>query len=104
MLFGNKEQKAKYLPKLATGETIAAFALTEPASGSDAASIKTRAVPSADGKHWILNGSKIWISTGGMAEIFTVFAKTPVKDEVTGEVKDKVTAFIVERSFGGVKK
>lgn len=103
LLFGNPEQKAKYLPTLATGENIAAFALTEPASGSDAASIKTRAVPSADGKHWILNGSKIWISNGGFAEVFTVFAKTPVKDEVTGEVKDKVTAFIVERKFGGVK-
>ncbi|CAF0951253.1 unnamed protein product [Brachionus calyciflorus] len=103
LLFGNPEQKAKYLPQLATGENVAAFALTEPASGSDAASIKTRAVQSADGKHWILNGSKIWISNGGFAEIFTVFAKTPVKDEVTGEVKDKVTAFIVERKFGGVK-
>lgn len=103
LLFGNKEQKEKYLPKLATGEQVAAFALTEPSSGSDAASIKTRAVPSADGKSWILNGSKIWISNGGFAEVFTVFAKTPVKDEVTGETKDKVTAFIVERKFGGVK-
>jgi len=103
LLFGTKEQKEKYLPKLATGEQIAAFALTEPSSGSDAASIKTRAVPSPDGKAWILNGSKIWISNGGLAEVFTVFAKTPVKDEATGEVKDKVTAFIVERKFGGVK-
>lgn len=102
LLFGNKEQKEKYLPRLATGEIIAAFALTEPSSGSDAASIKTRAVPSEDGKAWILNGSKIWISGGGLAEVFTVFAKTPVKDEITGETKDKVTAFIVERSFGGV--
>lgn len=103
LLFGNPEQKAKYLPKVASGEQLAAFALTEPASGSDAASIKTRAVPSADGKSWILNGSKIWISNGGLAEVFTVFAKTPVKDEKTGETKDKVTAFIVERKFGGVK-
>jgi len=103
LLFGNPEQKAKYLPKLATGEHVAAFALTEPASGSDAASIKTKAVQSADGKTWILNGSKIWISNGGFADVFTVFAKTPVKDEVTGETKDKITAFIVERKFGGVK-
>jgi len=103
VLFGTPEQKAKYLPKLATGEHIAAFALTEPQSGSDAASIKTNAVPTEDGKHYILNGSKIWISNGGFAEVFTVFAKTPVKDPATGEVKDKITAFIVERSFGGVK-
>ncbi|XP_060596505.1 very long-chain specific acyl-CoA dehydrogenase, mitochondrial-like [Ruditapes philippinarum] len=102
LLFGNPEQKKKYLPKLAAGENIAAFCLTEPASGSDASSIKTRAVLSGDGKHYILNGSKIWISNGGLAEIFTVFAQTPVKDEKTGETKDKVTAFIVERSFGGV--
>jgi very long chain acyl-CoA dehydrogenase len=90
------------LPRLATGEIIAAFALTEPSSGSDASSIRTRAELSPDGKHWILNGQKIWISGGGLAEIFTVFAQTPVKDEVTGETKDKITAFIVERSFGGV--
>ena len=59
-------------------------------------------MPSADGKHYILNGSKIWISNGGFAEVMTVFAQTPVTDETTGETKDKVTAFIVERSFGGV--
>lgn len=102
ILFGTPEQKAKYLPKLATGEIIAAFALTEPSSGSDASSVRTRAELSEDGKHWVLNGTKIWISGGGLAEIFTVFAKTPVKDEETGEVKDKITAFIVERKFGGV--
>ncbi|XP_078527555.1 very long-chain specific acyl-CoA dehydrogenase, mitochondrial [Lissotriton helveticus] len=102
LLFGNKEQKEKYLPKLATGETIAAFCLTEPASGSDAASIKTTAVKSDCGKYYTMNGGKIWISNGSLAEIFTVFAKTPVKDETTGEIKDKITAFIVERSFGGV--
>ena len=73
-----------------------------PSSGSDAASIRTRAEPSADGSHFVLNGGKIWISNGGFAEIFTVFAQTPVKDPKTGETKDKVTAFIVERSFGGV--
>ena len=79
-MFGTDEQKKKYLPKLAAGEDIAAFALTEPSSGSDANSIKTRAELSADGKHWIMNGSKIWISNGGIAEIFTVFAQTPCKD------------------------
>merc|ERR1719429_390926 len=102
LLCGTDEQKAKYLPKLATGENFAAFALTEPSSGSDAGSIKTRAELSKDGKHWILNGGKIWISNGGIAEIFTVFAKTPIKDEATGTVTEKVSAFIVERSFGGV--
>merc|ERR1719394_174936 len=102
LIAGNPEQKEKYLPRLASGEDFAAFALTEPASGSDAGSIKTRAVPSADGKTWILNGAKIWISNGGIAEIFTVFAKTPVVDPETGVETDKVTAFIVERKFGGV--
>ncbi|XP_018551969.1 very long-chain specific acyl-CoA dehydrogenase, mitochondrial [Lates calcarifer] len=102
LLFGNKAQKEKYLPKLATGEFIAAFCLTEPASGSDAASIKTTAVQSPCGQYFTLSGGKIWISNGGLAEIFTVFAKTPMKDPKTGEMKDKITAFIVERSFGGV--
>lgn len=63
---------------------------------------RSRAVPSPDGKHYILNGSKIWISNGGLAEIMTVFAQTPVKDPKTGKTVDKVTSFIVERSFGGV--
>ncbi|XP_012690872.2 very long-chain specific acyl-CoA dehydrogenase, mitochondrial [Clupea harengus] len=102
ILFGTPAQKEKYLPKLATGEHMAAFCLTEPASGSDAASIKTTAVRSACGKYFTLNGGKIWISNGGLAEIFTVFAKTPVKDQKTGEMKDKISAFVVERSFGGV--
>jgi len=102
LVAGTPEQKAQYLPRLATGEDFAAFALTEPSSGSDASSIKTRADLSPDGKHWILNGAKIWISNGGIAEIFTVFAKTPVIDEKSGELVEKVTAFIVERKFGGV--
>ncbi|XP_065205014.1 very long-chain specific acyl-CoA dehydrogenase, mitochondrial-like [Planococcus citri] len=101
LLFGTPEQKAKYLPRVSTGKEFAAFCLTEPSSGSDAGSIKTRAVLSPDGKHFILNGSKIWISNGGLAEVMTVFAQTPVKDE-NGNEKDKVTAFIVERKFGGV--
>merc|ERR1712115_225337 len=102
LLCGTDEQKAKYLPKLARGEEFAAFALTEPSSGSDAGSIKTRAVLNEAGTHWILNGAKIWISNGGIAEIFTVFAKTPIVDPATGTETEKVSAFIVERSFGGV--
>ncbi|XP_072349335.1 very long-chain specific acyl-CoA dehydrogenase, mitochondrial isoform X2 [Scyliorhinus torazame] len=102
LLFGSDAQKKKYLPKLATGETIAAFCLTEPASGSDAASIKTMAVKSDCGQYYTLNGGKIWISNGGLADIFTVFAKVPVTDEATGEVKDRITTFIVERGFRGV--
>lgn len=101
LIAGNDAQKEKYLPKLATGEHVAAFALTEPSSGSDAASIRTKATLSADGKHFLLNGGKIWISNGGIADIFTVFAKTEVTND-KGEKEDKVTAFIVERKFGGV--
>jgi len=101
LIAGNDEQKAKYLPKLATGEWTAAFALTEPSSGSDAASIVTRATLSEDNNTWILNGTKIWISNGGFADFFTVFAKTPVEDK-DGKIVDRVTAFLVERQFGGV--
>lgn len=102
LLYGNDEQKQRYLPELAAGQKIACFCLTEPSSGSDAGSIRTRAELSPDGKHWLLNGSKIWISNGDIADVFTVFAKTPVKDPKTGETKDKITAFIVERKFGGL--
>uniref|UniRef100_A0A8C8Z9R9 Complex I assembly factor ACAD9, mitochondrial n=1 Tax=Prolemur simus TaxID=1328070 RepID=A0A8C8Z9R9_PROSS len=101
ILAGTEEQKAKYLPKLASGEHIAAFCLTESASGSDAASIRSRATLSEDKKHYVLNGSKVWITNGGAADIFTVFAKTEVANS-DGSVKDKITAFIVERDFGGV--
>ncbi|KAM9592532.1 complex I assembly factor ACAD9, mitochondrial [Trichechus inunguis] len=101
IIAGNEEQKTKYLPRLASGEHIAAFCLTEPASGSDAASIRTRATLSEDKKHYILNGSKIWITNGGLADIFTVFAKTQIVDS-NNLIKDKITAFIVERNFGGV--
>ncbi|KAH0630094.1 hypothetical protein JD844_012719 [Phrynosoma platyrhinos] len=101
LIAGTNEQKKKYLPKLASGEYIAAFCLTEPGSGSDAASIQSRATLSEDGKNFILNGSKIWISNGGIADIFTVFARTEVVDK-DGAMKDKITAFIVERAFGGV--
>lgn len=101
LICGTDAQKEKYLPQLACGEWTAAFCLTEPSSGSDAASIQTRATLSDDGKTWLLNGSKIWISNGGYADLMTVFAKT---SEVlpNGEKKDKVTAFIVERNFGGI--
>lgn len=102
LLYGTDEQKQKYLPDLAAGQKIACFCLTEPSSGSDASSIRTKAELSPDGKHWLLNGSKIWISNGDIADVFTVFAKTPVKDPKTGEMKDKITAFIVERKFGGL--
>ncbi|XP_043359547.1 very long-chain specific acyl-CoA dehydrogenase, mitochondrial-like [Dermochelys coriacea] len=102
LLYGTPQQKEKYLPQLATGETIAAFCLTEPSSGSDAASIRTTARRSPCGSYYTLDGGKIWISNGGLADLFTVFAKTPMKDEATGEVKEKITAFIVERAFGGV--
>ncbi len=71
-------------------------------AGSDAASIKTKAELSSDGKHYILNGSKIWISNGGLADILTVFAQTQVIDDKTGQKQNKMTAFIVERKFGGV--
>ncbi|XP_063124528.1 very long-chain specific acyl-CoA dehydrogenase, mitochondrial isoform X1 [Rattus norvegicus] len=102
LLYGTKAQKEKYLPRVASGQALAAFCLTEPSSGSDVASIRSSAVPSPCGKYYTLNGSKIWISNGGLADIFTVFAKTPIKDAATGAVKEKITAFVVERSFGGV--
>lgn len=101
LILGTEEQKTKYLPKLAIGENMAAFCLTEPSSGSDAASIQSRATLSPDGKHYILNGNKIWISNGGWADVFTVFARTNVTNE-NGEIEDKITAFVVERAFGGV--
>ena len=97
LLFGTPEQKRRYLPKLATGEWTAAFALTEPSAGSDAAAIKTRAELSADGSHYVLNGAKIWITNGGFADVFTVFARTSSLEE--GQ-KPKITAFIVERGMG----
>ncbi len=93
LYFGTEEQKQKYLPKLAKVEMLGAYALTEPHAGSDALAARTRADLSADGTHYILNGQKMWITNGGYADLFTVFAK------VGG---DKFTAFLVERAFGGV--
>jgi len=93
VFFGNEQQKQKYLPKLAKVEMLAAYALTEPLAGSDALAARTRADLSPDGKHYMLNGQKMWITNGGAADLFTVFAK------VGGE---KFTAFLVERNFPGV--
>jgi alkylation response protein AidB-like acyl-CoA dehydrogenase len=92
LYFGTEEQKQKYIPKLATGEWKGSYGLTEPNSGSDALGAKTSAKLSADGKHYLLNGQKIWITNGGFADVYTVFAK------IDG---DKFTAFIVERGFEG---
>ena len=97
LLFGTEEQRTRYLPKLASGEQIAAFALTEPSAGSDAAAIQTRAEALPDGSGYVLNGSKIWITNGGFADVFTVFARTSAPD--AGQ-KPKITAFIVDRGMG----
>jgi alkylation response protein AidB-like acyl-CoA dehydrogenase len=90
--FGTEEQKRKYLPKLATGELIGCYCLSEPQAGSDALAARTRADLSPDGKHWVLNGQKMWITNGGFADLFTVFAK------VDGE---KFSCFLVERGTPG---
>jgi len=92
LYFGTEEQKKKYIPKLASGEWKGAYGLTEPNSGSDALGAKTTAVLSADGKHYLLNGQKCWITNGGFADVYTVFAK------IDG---DKFSTFIIERGFEG---
>jgi alkylation response protein AidB-like acyl-CoA dehydrogenase len=94
VFFGTEDQKQRYLARISSGEVIAAYCLSEPQAGSDALASRTRATLSEDGSHYVLNGQKMWISNGGWAEFFTVFAK------VDGE---KFTAFLVERSFDGVK-
>src|SRR5215207_10842662 len=91
--FGTDEQKARYLPRLASGKWVAAYALTEPGSGSDARAARTKAILSEDGSHYLLNGQKMWITNGGFADLFTVLAK------VDGE---QFTAFLVEREHGVV--
>jgi alkylation response protein AidB-like acyl-CoA dehydrogenase len=94
LYYGNEQQKQKYIPKLATGEWKAAYCLTEPDSGSDANSGKTKATLTPDGKHYIINGQKMWITNGGFADVFVVFAKID---------NDKnLSAFIVEKAFGGI--
>ncbi len=94
LYYGNDEQKQKYIPKLASGEWKAAYCLTEPGSGSDANSGKTKAVLTDDGKHYVLNGQKMWITNGGFANLFTVFAK--IDDDA------KLTAFLVEADSEGI--
>lgn len=101
VLFGSDDQKNRWLPRCASGETVAAFCLTEPGSGSDAQAMKATAVPSADGSHYVLNGEKIWISNAGFAGVFTVFAKVPVTEG--GKQKHRVTAFIVDAKADGVR-
>jgi acyl-CoA dehydrogenase family protein 9 len=101
VLFGTEEQKQKYLPRCASGELVAAFCLTEPGSGSDAQAMKSTATLSADGTHYILTGTKIWISNAGYSDLFTVFAK--VAGEVDGKKKQLVTAFIVDAHADGVR-
>jgi butyryl-CoA dehydrogenase len=94
LLFGTAEQKRRYLPKLASCEMIAAYCLSEAQAGSDAMAARTVAKLAPDGTHYILNGQKMWITNGGSADLYTVFAK----------VDEKLTAFLVERSFDGVKQ
>lgn len=94
LYYGNEEQKAKYIPKLASGEWKAAYCLTEPNAGSDANSGKTKAKLTEDGKHYLINGQKMWITNGGFADVFTVFAK--IDDD------ENLSAFIIEKSFGGI--
>jgi alkylation response protein AidB-like acyl-CoA dehydrogenase len=94
LYYGTEEQKAKYIPKLATGEWKAAYCLTEPGSGSDANSGKTKAVLSEDGKHYILNGQKMWITNGGFANFMTVFAKI--------DADENLSAFLVEADSEGI--
>jgi alkylation response protein AidB-like acyl-CoA dehydrogenase len=101
ILFGTEEQKRKYLPRVAKGE-ISAFALTEPSVGSDPAKMETRADPTADGKHFIINGEKLWCTNGVKAGVLVVMAKTAPK-MVNGESKSQVTAFIVDVDTPGVE-
>src|SRR5437868_5541632 len=99
-VFGSEAQKKKYFPRLAKG-AISAFALTEPAVGSDPAAMETMAVPSEDGQAWILNGEKLWCTNGTKAELMVVMARTPSKI-VNGKEKRKITAFIIEVDWPGV--
>ena len=101
VLYGNDEQKARYLPMLAKGETLAAYALTEPETGSDAQNIKTTASLSDDGARWILNGHKIWIGNAHRAGVIATFAQTPV--ERRGETVMRSTAFIIRPDMPGFK-
>src|SRR6266481_6705876 len=97
LLFGTPEQQRRWLPPLVQGEKLAAFALTEAEAGSDAANVQTRAEPSADGSHYVLNGEKRYITNGGIAQVLTVMARTPVP----GSSDTKVTAFLVTPDMPG---
>ena len=101
-LFGNEQQKKKYYPKLVSGEMVGAFCLSEPGAGSDAAGIKTKAVWDDKNDCYILNGSKLWITNGGFADFFTVFAKEEIEKD--GEKTDKITAFIVTADLPGISR
>src|SRR5436190_48765 len=98
LLFGNREQKAKWLPKLVTGEWLGAFALTEEQAGSDAANVQMRATPSEDGSHYVLNGEKRYITNASIAQVLTVMARTPVPGKPG---KDAITAFLVTPDMPG---
>jgi acyl-CoA dehydrogenase family member 9 len=110
VLFGSEAQKQQYLPRCASGDLVAAFCLTEPGSGSDAQAMKSTAVLSADGTHYLLTGTKIWISNAGYADLFTVFAKVAVevpadpesRDGSAKKIKQRVTAFIVDAHAPGI--
>jgi acyl-CoA dehydrogenase family member 9 len=97
LLYGTQEQKDRYLPRLATGELKAAFALSEPGAGSDAQSLRCTAKRAPDGS-WILNGEKLWITNGGFADLLTVFARTP--DAPRADGRPGISCFLVERAHG----
>jgi acyl-CoA dehydrogenase family member 9 len=97
VLFGTQEQQRRYLPKLASGEWISAFALTEPEAGSDAANVQSAATPTADGRGFVINGQKKWITNGGIAQVLTVMARTPIP----GSSESKITAFLVTPDMPG---
>jgi acyl-CoA dehydrogenase family protein 9 len=99
LLFGTEEQKRRWLPALLTGDELAAFALTEPEAGSDAANVQTVAIPSADGSHYILNGEKRYITNGAVARVLTVMARTPVP----GSRETQITAFLVTPDMPGFR-
>src|SRR6059036_3445802 len=100
LLFGTHEQKQRWLPKLVTGEQLAAFALTEEQAGSDAANVQMRATPSEDGSHYVLNGEKRYITNAAVSQVWTVMARTPVPGKPG---KDAITAFLVKPDTPGVE-
>jgi alkylation response protein AidB-like acyl-CoA dehydrogenase len=103
VLFGTAEQQQRYLPKLASGQWISAFALTEPEAGSDAANVQTTATPTEDGRGYLVNGQKRWITNGGLAQVLTVMARTPVPggDVLNGKPQTKITSFLVTPEMTG---